>query len=249
MLRGLIGQMLASPQCPITEAGPPPRTEADNPADDPMVRYWFPVLFGFYDIIMNGEDLEVRKRALDYLFETLKIHGHAFPAEFWDSVCKEVLFPIFSVLRSRSDVSRFSTHEDMSVWLSTTMIQALRDLVDLFAHYFDVLVRMLDQLLALLVECICQGEGHYTCTARATTNSICTENDTLARIGTSCLQQLLEKNVNKLTPPLWEKIVTTFVQLFQTTTAGQLFDENLRMPLDPDAAESPGVETGQSTLF
>lgn len=68
-----------------------------------------------------------------------------------------------------------------------------------------------------------------------------TENDTLARIGTSCLQQLLEKNVRKLTPPLWEKIVTTFVQLFQTTTAGQLFDENLRMPIDPDAAESPSA--------
>ena len=99
------------------------------------------------------------RSALDYLFETLKTHGHAFPAEFWDSVCKEVLFPIFSVLRSQADVSRFSTHEDMSVWLSTTMIQALRDLVDLFAHYFDVLVRMLDQLLGLLVECICQGEG------------------------------------------------------------------------------------------
>lgn len=95
--------------------------------------------------------------ALDYLFETLKRYGHTFPAEFWDSVCKEVLFPIFAVLRSRSDVSRFSTHEDMSVWLSTTMIQALRDLVDLFAHYFDTLVRMLDPLLRLLVECICQG--------------------------------------------------------------------------------------------
>lgn len=26
------------------------------------IKYWFPVLFGFYDIIMNGEDLEVRKR-------------------------------------------------------------------------------------------------------------------------------------------------------------------------------------------
>lgn len=37
------------------------------------------------------------------------------------------------------------------------MIQALRDLVDLFAHYFDTLVGMLDQLLSLLVECICQG--------------------------------------------------------------------------------------------
>lgn len=73
-----------------------------------------------------------------------------------------------------------------------------------------------------------------------------TENDTLARIGTSCLQQLLEKNVRKLTPELWERIVSTFVQLFHTTTAGQLFDENLRAPIDPDAPESPSVNGGQA---
>jgi brefeldin A-inhibited guanine nucleotide-exchange protein len=62
MLRGLIPQMLQSPECPITEAGPPPKAEGDTTVDDTMTRYWFPVLFGFYDIIMNGEDLEVRKR-------------------------------------------------------------------------------------------------------------------------------------------------------------------------------------------
>lgn len=62
MLRGLIPQMLQSPECPITENGPPPKSETDGAVDDPMTRFWFPVLFGFYDIIMNGEDLEVRKR-------------------------------------------------------------------------------------------------------------------------------------------------------------------------------------------
>jgi brefeldin A-inhibited guanine nucleotide-exchange protein len=125
------------------------------------------------------------------------------------------------------------------------MIQALRDLVDLFAHYFDTLVRMLDPLLRLLVECICQGKSITRLyTKHCLTTLLWTENDTLARIGTSCLQRLLESNVRKLTPPLWEKIVSTFVQLFQTTTAGQLFDENLRMPLDPDAPESPSESTG-----
>jgi brefeldin A-inhibited guanine nucleotide-exchange protein len=95
--------------------------------------------------------------ALDYLFETLKQHGTTFPFEFWDHVCKEVLFPIFTVLSSQTDVSRLSAHEDMSVWLSTTMIQALRNLVDLFSFYFDVLGPMLERLLRLLRDCICQG--------------------------------------------------------------------------------------------
>ena len=65
------------------------------------------------------------------------------------------------------------------------------------------------------------------------------ENDTLARIGTSCLQQLLESNVKKLSPARWERVATTFVKLFRTTTPHQLFDENLRIEIDgsPDIAE------------
>jgi len=118
------------------------------------------VSFAYLALALSSSALTspLSNSALDYLFDTLKKHGDTFPPEFWDTVCKEVLFPIFAVLRSRSDVSRFSTHEDMSVWLSTTMIQALRNLVDLFTFYFDVLARMLDKLLDLLCECICQGE-------------------------------------------------------------------------------------------
>ena len=69
------------------------------------------------------------------------------------------------------------------------------------------------------------------------------ENDTLARIGTACLQQLLEKNVKKLSAARWERVVTTFVKLFKTTTPHQLFDENLRTDVDgstPDVSESAG---------
>lgn len=93
------------------------------------------------------------------MFDILKKHGRTFRPDFWDTICQEVLFPIFSVLRSRNDVTRFSTHEDMSVWLSTTMIHALRNLVDLWTFYFDTLERLLPGLLDLLCACICQG-GH-----------------------------------------------------------------------------------------
>lgn len=97
--------------------------------------------------------------ALDSLFSTLKTYGRSFPVVFWDTVCQELLFPIFAVLKSSQDLSRFSTQEDMSVWLSTTMIQALRDLIDLYTFYFDILERFLDGLLDLLCVCICQGKS------------------------------------------------------------------------------------------
>ncbi|PPR05082.1 hypothetical protein CVT26_012605 [Gymnopilus dilepis] len=228
MLRGVIPVMLQNPECSLNVES----DSTEQPSEDSMIRFWFPVLFGFYDIIMNGEDLEVRRLALDSLFSTLKTYGSTYPVDFWDTVCQELLFPIFAVLKSSQDVSRFSTQEDMSVWLSTTMIQALRDLIDLYTFYFDILERFLDGLLDLLCVCICQ------------------ENDTLARIGTSCLQQLLENNVNKLSAAKWERVTTTFVRLFRTTTPYQLFDESLRVEIDnPSEAAETHSESNGATMI
>jgi brefeldin A-inhibited guanine nucleotide-exchange protein len=119
--------------------------------------------------------------------------------------------------------------------LSTTMIQALRDLVDLYTFFFDTLERFLDGLLDLLCVCICQGMHLLVAIEYLLKNPI--ENDTLARIGTSCLQQLLENNVKKLTPAKWERVVTTFVRLFRTTTPHQLFDDSLRGEVDTNSSD------------
>jgi len=109
------------------------------------------------------------------------------------------------VLKSKSEMSKALNHEELSVWLSTTMIQALRNMISLFTHFFDSLEYMLDRFLELLALCICQ------------------ENDTLARIGSNCLQQLVLQNVTKFNPQHWEKIVTAFVDLFARTEASALF--------------------------
>lgn len=69
------------------------------------------------------------------------------------------------------------------------------------------------------------------------------ENDTLARIGTSCFQQLLENNVSKLSVARWERVVTAFVRLFKTTTPHQLFDETLR--IEQEASTESSENTGK----
>ncbi|KAI5821112.1 hypothetical protein BZA77DRAFT_238616 [Pyronema omphalodes] len=217
-LKNTVPAMLACPECPLSQLAPPSPQEAQvrTVKEDPMVKYWFPVLFAFHDILMTGEDLEARTRALGHLFDVLVKYGGDFPPDFWDTVCQELLFPIFLVLKSRSEMVQFNSQEQVGLWLSTTMIQALRNLIALLTHYFDILERLLDGFLDLLVTCICQ------------------ENDTIARIGSSCLQQLILQSVNKLKPQHWSKIVSAFVQLFETTTANQLFSAlatgNVRTP-------------------
>lgn len=66
MLKEIIPQMLNCPECPLSSSWVGPKSDV-NSVDDPMIRFWFPILFGFYDVIMNGEDLEVRKRSVSVL--------------------------------------------------------------------------------------------------------------------------------------------------------------------------------------
>ena len=132
-------------------------------------------------------------------------YGGDFPLDFWDTIWRQLLYPIFMVLRSKSEMSKIVNHEELSVWLSTTMIQALRNMITLFTHFFESLEYMLDRFLDLLILCICQ------------------ENDTLARIGSNCLQQLILQNVSKFSDEHWHKLVSAFVELFTRTEATALF--------------------------
>ncbi|ORX95819.1 Sec7-domain-containing protein [Basidiobolus meristosporus CBS 931.73] len=168
--------------------------------------FWFPIMLGLYDIVMNCEDLEVRNRALNYMFDSLKQHGTEFRCDFWKSIFHQVIFPIFNDFDSSCEKSRFKNPEDMSVWLSTTLIQAIRNTIDLFTFYFETLKGMTDGVLELLYVCITQ------------------ENETLARIGNSCLQQLIESNISRLDSQLWDKICSTFVRLFDSSSPQGLFD-------------------------
>ncbi|PGH33676.1 hypothetical protein GX50_03503 [[Emmonsia] crescens] len=209
-LKSTIPKMLKTPECPLYQRRPGQEGDVPTAPLQPSrqsaeEQFWYPVLIAFQDVLMTGDDLEVRSRALNYLFETLIRYGGDFPPEFWDVLWRQLLYPIFVVLQSKSEMSKVPNHEELSVWLSTTMIQALRNMITLFTHYFDSLEYMLDRFLELLTLCICQ------------------ENDTIARIGSNCLQQLILQNVSKFQQKHWTKIVGAFVELFEKTTAYELF--------------------------
>lgn len=214
-LKSIIPKMLKTPECPLSDRGnvnSDGSVKSAEPLDKQPSRtsqeeaFWFPVLFAFHDVLMTGEDLEVRSNALNYLFESLVRYGQNFPPNFWDILWRQLLYPIFMVLKSKSEMSNVVNQEELSVWLSTTMIQALRNMITLFTHYFQALEYMLDRFLDLLALCICQ------------------ENDTIARIGSNCLQQLILQNVTKFKPEHWTKIVGSFVELFDRTTAKELMN-------------------------
>lgn len=246
-LKSIIPKMLKTPECPLSQKSKlkPTTNGSDslNKSTDTLPRqqsgtsieegFWFPILFAFHDVLMTGEDLEVRSNALNYFFEALLKYGGDFQADFWDILWRQQLYPIFMVLRSRPEMTNALNHEELSVWLSTTMIQALRNMIILFTHYFDALEYMLDRFLELLTLCICQ------------------ENDTIARIGSNCLQQLILQNVTKFGDDHWTQVVGAFCELFERTTAKQLFSATtivtpsaLSPPPDGLGFEVPLTPTG-----
>lgn len=138
-----------------------------------------------------------------------------------------MLFPIFDDLKlSRTESRSFDNREDMTVWLSTTLIQALRNLINLFSHYFEKLAFLADGLLELLSTCINQ------------------ENETLARIGSTCLQDFIEKNIERLDEITCDKICKAFTTLFEVTTPYALFDVPYLESASNNVNEAmPGVRT------
>lgn len=177
----------------------------DIEKNEHLVKLWFPVLYGFHDIIMTGEELEVRSRALTYLFDVLMKYGQYFDFEFWKIICENLLFPIFHVLSNHWEIGLDDINDQLSVWLSTTLIQALKSMMTLFTHYFDALNSFLDGYLELIISCICQ------------------ENDTIARIGRECLISLLIDNAQNFNNEHWGKVSDALSNLFELTTAKELF--------------------------
>ncbi|KAI5968383.1 SEC7 [Candida margitis] len=170
-----------------------------------LQKLWFPVLFGFYDVIMTGEELEVRSRALNNLFDLIMKYGKYFDQDFWNLISRELLFPMFQVLGNHWELSLDELNDSLSVWLSTTLIQALKSMINLFTSYFTELSHMLNEYLKLIISCICQ------------------ENDTIARIGRECLTTVLIDNSSKFNASQWEEISEAFASLFELTTAKELF--------------------------
>lgn len=171
-----------------------------------LTKLWFPILFGFYDIIMHGEEMEVRLKTLTRFFDVLHKYGDHFEPEFWDIIYHKLLAPIFGKLSEPWSLS-FDNNESiseidrMSVWVSTTLVQASNSLVSLYTHYFDAFEALQPQLMGLIVNFICQ------------------ENEILAQTGKACLTEFILQNASRMSEQQWTLVVDTFAQLFEETTA------------------------------
>lgn len=105
---------------------------------------------------------EIRKSAMEILFETLRNHGHLFTLPLWERVFDSVLFPIFDYVRHAIDPSGESLaqglendgSDDQDAWLYETCTLALQLVVDLFLNFYGTVSPLLQKVLLLLTSFI-----------------------------------------------------------------------------------------------
>ncbi|XP_022770305.1 brefeldin A-inhibited guanine nucleotide-exchange protein 2-like [Durio zibethinus] len=130
---------------------------------DDHLYFWFPLLAGLSELSFDPRP-EIRKSALQVLFETLRNHGHLFSLPLWERVFESVLFPIFDYVRHAIDPSGGDSPEqgivndidelDQDEWLYETCTLALQLVVDLFVNFYSTVNPLLRKVLSLLVSFI-----------------------------------------------------------------------------------------------
>lgn len=123
---------------------------------------WFPLLAGLSELSFDPRP-EIRKSALQVLFDSLRNHGHLFTLPLWERVFESVLFRIFDYVRHAVDPSGESLSGDddgevpefdQDSWLYETCTLSLELVVDLFIKFYHTVSPLLRKVLMLLVSFI-----------------------------------------------------------------------------------------------
>ncbi|GJN30878.1 hypothetical protein PR202_gb19221 [Eleusine coracana subsp. coracana] len=168
----------------------------DNKEDH--IHFWFPLLAGLSELTFDLRP-EIRKSALQVLFDTLRNHGHLFSLPLWEKVFDSVLFPIFDYVRHAIDPSDSSPQGqgvendpaelDQDAWLYETCTLALQLVVDLFVKFYDTVNPLLKKVLSLL------------------TSFIKRPHQSLAGIGIAAFVRLMSSAGSMFVDEKWQEVV------------------------------------------
>jgi brefeldin A-inhibited guanine nucleotide-exchange protein len=142
---------------------------------------------------------------------------------------QDIISPLFDEIRKTPDLEKSQKSEALDTWVSTTLVRALRLLVQLYSTFKVLLKIASDFLLDLLCFCMLQ------------------ENDMLAKLGSACLQDYIENNAEDLEKDLWDSISVRLRELFEVTLPVQLFcsidlekgEEQIQAPFDLPLSPKP----------
>ncbi|KAK1304788.1 Brefeldin A-inhibited guanine nucleotide-exchange protein 2 [Acorus calamus] len=216
---------------------------------DDNLHLWFPLLAGLSELSFDPRP-EIRKSALQVLFETLRNHGHLFSLPLWERVFDSVLFPIFDYVRHAIDPSGGTLEArglesdgnelDQDSWLYETCTLALQLVVDLFVDFYDTVNPLLKKVLLLL------------------TSFIKRPHQSLAGIGIAAFVRLMSHAGHLFSDDKWSEVVLSLKEAALVTLPdfqrifddidGEILPRKKDPSFKPSDAESSGAVTTDDDL-
>lgn len=187
----------------------PSKSETPTFTDkDDHLYFWFPLLVGLSELSFDPRP-DIRKSALDILFDTLRFHGHLFSLGLWERVFDSVLFPIFDSVRRAMDppvekresegFDLEQTEVEVDAWLYETCTLALQLVVDLFVKFYGVVNPLVGKILHLL------------------TGFIKRSHQSLAAIGVAAFVRLISNAGKLFSDEKWAEVLSALKEAAQET--------------------------------
>ncbi|KNA06719.1 hypothetical protein SOVF_178450 [Spinacia oleracea] len=200
--------------------------------------FWFPLLAGLSELSFDPRP-EIRKSALQILFDTLRNHGQHFSLPLWERVFESVLFRIFDYVRQAIDPSTENSFGeggdgeiaefDQDSWLYETCTLSLELIVDLFVKFYSTVHPLLKKVLMLLVSFI--KRPHQS----------------LAGIGIAAFVRLISNSGDLFSEDKWLEVVSSLKEAAISTLPDFSFVFNGDSPVRNTEEFSGGHDLAEST--
>ncbi|TPX46167.1 hypothetical protein SeMB42_g03807 [Synchytrium endobioticum] len=199
----------------------PPGTALGFVSEEQFFLKWFPILSALSRVVIDSESSVVRGRALDALFDVLKVAGHRFEGKYWKNVYRSVVLPIFEDLRDPSAVNgRKGSLGTQKEGLQALWIQTLQQLVDSVTVNFDKLTAQSDR-----VGMLDKFEGLFQGVLDLTVSMMERRDDKLATTGRICFLQLFSNNITRFAKAdLWAPLTDYLEKAFRITAPHELLN-------------------------
>ena len=178
-------------QVPVKEDDKPSDGKVSYTDSESHLHVWWPLLMGVANLIGDSR-LTIRTAAVNTLFGSLKLAGSGFDRNLWELVFKGVLFPVFDDIR----VDDASASESEKSWLKNTALVALRALIEMFSFFYDALLFLLPDILALICRCVVQDERKLAC------------------VGVTCFTQLINLCSGRFSTETWDIVCASLLHIF-----------------------------------
>ncbi|OMJ22049.1 Protein transport protein sec72, partial [Smittium culicis] len=168
------------------------------------------ILESLNQIVLHVADLEVRSFALEKLFSIFKKCITANNEHLMNFFFNQIAFSLFKDLSLDNPIFvRPNNSEGIEMWISTTLIKALRLIIDLFVFSFTKSIPVCNYISTLL-------DILKKCTIHP--------NETLSRIGAASLQDFIEKSYKFLPESTKSMAISLISDTLKFSQSNLLFD-------------------------